>query len=116
MVFGTLGLECQHTVSRSAKGLRSRCRACCRWARPKLRPSGGTINYADLGQLSLFGGIATIVPGSDCVSTFRGEGVEPDLVALALANHVLTLPGRDGAGLGLRPAGGRRGGVSVRLS
>jgi len=27
--------------------------------RPKLRPSGGTINYADLGQLSLFGGTAT---------------------------------------------------------
>ncbi len=24
-----------------------------RWARPKLRPSGATINYADLGQLSL---------------------------------------------------------------
>jgi hypothetical protein len=22
---------------------------CCRWARPKLRPSGGTINYANLG-------------------------------------------------------------------
>jgi len=35
------------------------CRACCRWARPKLRPSGGTINYANLGQLSLFGGKAT---------------------------------------------------------
>ena len=25
-------------------------------------------------------GIATIVPASDYVSTFRGEGVEPDLV------------------------------------
>ena len=28
------------------------------------------------------GGNATIVPASDYVSTFRGEGVEPDLVAL----------------------------------
>jgi hypothetical protein len=31
--------------------------------------------------LSRFGGIATILSGSDYVSTFRGEGVEPDLVA-----------------------------------
>jgi len=28
-------------------------------ARPKLRPSGGTIDYADLGQLSLFAGKTT---------------------------------------------------------
>jgi hypothetical protein len=33
-------------------------------------------------KLSLFGGSATIVPASDYVSTFRGEGVEPDLVTL----------------------------------
>src|SRR5712691_10295241 len=45
--------------------------------------------------MSPFGGIATIVPASDYVSTFRGEGVEPDLVALAVADHVLTLRGRD---------------------
>jgi hypothetical protein len=30
--------------------------------------------------MSLFGGKATIVFASDYVSTFRGEGVEPDLV------------------------------------
>jgi hypothetical protein len=43
-------------------------------ARPKLRPSGGTIDYADLGQLSLFRGKATSQPAPDYVSTFRGEG------------------------------------------
>jgi hypothetical protein len=30
------------------------------------------------------------VPAWDYVSTFRGEGVEPGLVALAVADHVLT--------------------------
>jgi hypothetical protein len=35
-----------------------------------------------LPPLSRFGGSATIVPAPDYVSTFRGEGVEPDLVAL----------------------------------
>jgi hypothetical protein len=35
-----------------------------------------------LSAVSSSGGIATIVPASDYVSTFRGEGVEPDLVAL----------------------------------
>ena len=33
-------------------------------------------------SLSRFGGIATIVPGSDDVSTFRGDGVGRDVVAL----------------------------------
>jgi hypothetical protein len=33
-------------------------------------------------ELSRFGGSATIVPASDYVSTFRDEGVKPDLVAL----------------------------------
>jgi hypothetical protein len=32
--------------------------------------------------MSLFGGSATVVPASGYVSTFCGEGVEPDLVAL----------------------------------
>src|SRR5712691_6745387 len=72
-------------------------------------PSPRTSRCDSRAPLSRFGGIATIVPASDCVSTFRGEGVEPDLVALAVADHVLTLRGRDGAGLGLRPTGGRRG-------
>jgi len=34
------------------------------------------------------------LPASDNVSTFRGDGVEPDVVALAVADHVLTF--RDG--------------------
>jgi hypothetical protein len=33
-------------------------------------------------SLSCFGGVATIVSASDYVSTFRGAGVEPDLVAV----------------------------------
>ena len=45
--------------------------------------------------MSRFGGKATIMPASDYVSTFRGERVEPDLVALAVADHVLTFR-RDG--------------------
>jgi hypothetical protein len=39
-------------------------------------------------SLARFGGKATSEPASDYVSTFRGEGVEPDLVALAVADHV----------------------------
>jgi hypothetical protein len=31
------------------------------------------------------------VPASDYVSTFRGEGVQPDLVGLAVADHVCFL-------------------------
>jgi hypothetical protein len=31
-----------------------------------------------------------VLPASDNVSTFRGEGVEPDVVALAVADYVLT--------------------------
>ena len=54
-----LSAESANTLYHSAQGLLSRYRACCRWARPKLHPSGRTINYADLGQLSFFGGSAT---------------------------------------------------------
>ncbi len=36
--------------------------------------------------MSPSGGSATIVPASDYVSTFRGEGVGPDLVGLAVAD------------------------------
>jgi hypothetical protein len=59
--------------------------------------------------VSSSGGIATIVPASDYVSKFRGEGVEPDLVALAVADHVLTFRG-DGLGTATSlPADGNQG-------
>jgi hypothetical protein len=41
--------------------------------------------------LSRSGGSGSIGPASDYVSTFRGEGVEPDLVGLAVADHVCFL-------------------------
>jgi hypothetical protein len=49
---------------------------------------------AQSSSLSRFGGIATVVPASDYVLTFRGEkGLSPDLVALGVADHVLTFRG-----------------------
>jgi hypothetical protein len=68
-------------------------------------PVAGTLKWwsgahpparARSASLSRFGGIATIVPASDYVSTFRGEGVGPDLVGLAVADHVSLPDGRAG--------------------
>jgi hypothetical protein len=67
-------------------------------------------------RTSLFGGIATIVPASDYVSTFRGEGVEPDVAALAVADHVLTFRG-DGLGTATSlPADGDQGSRLAMIS
>jgi hypothetical protein len=46
------------------------------------RKRGRSPRFCRGALLSRFGGTATMVPASDYVSTFRGEGVEPDLVAL----------------------------------
>ena len=58
------------------------------------RTAVDTKNHEDLA--SPFGGKATIVPASD-YQRFAAKGVEPDLVALAVADHVLTFRG-DGFG------------------
>jgi len=47
-------------------------------------------------SLSRFGGKATFVTVQDYVSKFRGEGVGPDLVGLAVADHVSLPDGRAG--------------------
>src|SRR5438128_11097950 len=49
---------------------------------PFLQEWGVLLRVVGISAMSPSGGIATIVPASDYVSAFRGEGVEPDLVAL----------------------------------
>src|SRR5438046_4197735 len=59
------------------------------------RTAVDTKNHEDLA--SPFGGEATIGPRRTTFQRFAAKGVEPDLVALAVADHVLTFRG-DGFG------------------